>query len=149
VPILLLLLLAVLQFALIFGAQIGLTNAAREAARLASVVRTDTQVLADAQGPQVKTRLTSTLLPANVQSYDAANLDSSNTRVCYSKFTDVAGNIGVLVRVDVVYRHPLFIPLIASLIGDGTSLPVTASQQFPVENPPIVSTDIPNAGTCY
>jgi Flp pilus assembly protein TadG len=155
-PILAIILMAILQLAFIFGTQIGLTNAAREAARFASVVRTDKVAAApnatDLRGPAVRAELVSTILPQNVQSYLPANLNAGQTRVCYQSFTDASGATAIRVKVDVTYGHPLFIPLIAGLLTNGSGLlTVTASEQLPVDNPPIVSTDISSAdpGNCY
>ncbi len=156
VPILVIILMAILQLAFIFGTQIGLTNAAREAARYASVVRTDKVATApnatNSHGPQVRAALVDTILPENVQSYIPGNLNSGQTRVCYQSFTDASGATAIRVKVDVAYGHPLFIPLISGLLTNGSGvLTVTASEQLPVDNPPIVSTDISSAdpGNCY
>lgn len=154
-PVLALILVGILQFAFIFGTQIGLTNAAREAARYASVVRTDTLALANEHGPLVRTKLLGAILPTNVQSYSAANLNNGQTRICYQTFIDTSGATAVRVRVDVAYGHPLFVPLIAGLLTNGSGvLTVTASEQLPVDNPPIdpansdpISSTDP--GNCY
>lgn len=156
VPMLVIILMAILQLGMIFGTQIGLTNAAREAARYASVVRTDKVATApnaaNSRGPAVRAELIDTILPRNVQSYNAGNLNAGQTRVCYQSFTDASGATAVRVKVDVAYGHPLFIPLISGLLTNGSGvLTVTASEQLPVDNPPIVSTDISGTdpGNCY
>jgi Flp pilus assembly protein TadG len=155
-PILAIILMAILQFAFIFGTQIGLTNAAREAARFASVVRTDKVATApnsaNSHGPAVRAELIDRILPNNVQSYVPGNLNAGQTKVCYQSFTDASGATAIRVKVDVAYGHPLFIPLIADWLTNGSGLlTVTASEQLPVENPPIVTTDISSAdpGNCY
>lgn len=145
-PVLALIFLAILQVAFILAAQIGITNAVREAARLAA---TTTPTITNAQrlvnGPGVLDALENTstgYLKKNVMAYSSANLVTSGspvTQVCYSTFTDAAGKFAVMVRVEAYYRHPLFIPLVGAILDgmDGTSdegFRVGASEEMRVEN---------------
>ncbi len=147
-PILALLLLSIIQFAFIFAAQLGVTNAVREAARLAAITTpTVTTTEAGSNGSGVHGALTNSttgFLKKNVFAYDPAGLVSSLTTVCYRQTTDTAGKRIILVRVDAAYVHRLFIPLLDGLLngldGDATDggLRVRASEEMRVENDEIV-----------
>ena len=145
---LMLIFLGILQFGFIYGTQVGLTNAAREAARYAAASVTDTSTKAAANGTRVMAQLTSTMLPGNVQSYSAANLattsGSPHTQVCYASYKDPSDKYSVRVTVDVEYRHPLFIPLIGAILDglDGTTdgaLRVGSQVQMTVGNGPLAT----------
>lgn len=161
-PILAMILLSIIQLAFIFGAQIGITNAVREAARLAAVT-TPTTTAAQAgisgNGGGVYTALTNTTngyLKRNVFAYSTASLVTSGspiTRVCYVSFTDSLNKPAVTVKVEAYYRHPLFIPLIGAILDglDGTSndgFRVGASEEMRVENDELASTYPGLASTC-
>jgi Flp pilus assembly protein TadG len=142
-PVLALLFLGILQFAFIFVAQLGLTNAAREAARYASITPTSTATDATTHGDAVMARLRNTILPTNVSAFQSGNLGTP-TQVCYSVFMDASAVPvpAIQVRVQVTYNHPLFIPLVGSIIDaiDGTSdgaFSVGASEALRVDNPPL------------
>lgn len=148
-PILALLLLGTIQFAFILAAQIGVTNAVREAARLAAVT-TPTSTLAEANGNAVTIYnvLTGTngLLARNVFAYSNANVvGAPDTFVCYRGFKDASLAQSVKVKVQVVYRHPIFVPLLEGLLGGG--LRIGASEELRVENDVLSSTTVPT-GTC-
>ncbi len=161
-PILALLLLSIIQFAFIFAAQLGVTNAVREAARLAAITTpTVTTTEAGNNGSGVRGALTNSttgFLTKNVFAYDSAGLVPSLTTVCYRQATDTAGKTIILVRVDAAYVHRLFIPLLDGLLngldGDTTDggLRVGASEEMRVENDEIVGSPlglIPvSPGTC-
>lgn len=147
-PILALILLGLLQFAFIFGAQIGITNAVREAARDASVVTTVTDADVMTNGSWTFSQLTGTLLPSYVQSYQSGSLKTGTppaadiTEVCYSTYVDAAGRTQAQVKVEAQYVHPLFIPLISGILSglDGDpadgGLRIGASETIRVENGP-------------
>ncbi len=155
-PILALILLSIIQLSFIFAAQIGITNAVREAARLAAVT-TPTTTTAQARGIgsngqgvyDALTNTTTGFLKRNVFAYSSANLVTSvgtpTTQVCYQSFTDSAGKFAVKVKVEAEYRHPLFIPLIGAIIDgfDGVSdgsLRIGATEELRVENDELLST---------
>ena len=152
--------LALIQMAFIFGAQIGITNAVREAARLAAVTTPTTTVAqATTNGTGVYSALTNGTtgyLKRNVFAYATAALVTSGspiTRVCYVSFTDSLGKPAVTVKVEAHYRHPLFIPLVGAVLDglDGTSddgLRVGASEEMRVENDELPSTFLPLVSTC-
>ncbi len=140
-PILLVILLSIIQLGWVFTSQIGLTNAIRETARFAATNPTVNTAQAGTNGAATESQLT-TILPRNVNLYSAANLSSATATYC--EYADPSGNYSVRVRVNVQYRHPLFIPLIAALLDglDGTSdnaLRVGADEEMRVENPPLTA----------
>lgn len=154
-PILALLLLSIIQFAFIFAAQLGVTNAVREAARLAAIT-TPTLTTAQANGSatsngaRVYAALTdgsTGFLKENVFAYNPGSLVTSgtgDTRICYWHSTDTASKDIIVVRVEASYIHPLFIPLLSGLLtgldgdsGDG-GLRVGSSEEMRVENDEIV-----------
>lgn len=122
-----LLLLGMIQLATIFSTQIGITNAARDAARLASVLTVTSPSQATAAATDVYGKLTTDLLPPNVSNYSSSLLinGSGGTQVCYFETTTApysTTNPGVIARVSIVYRHALFVPLISGILDgiDGT-----------------------------
>jgi Flp pilus assembly protein TadG len=161
VPVLILILLAIIQLAFIFAAQVGITNSVREAARLAAVTSpTSTAGQASSNGQGVYDALTNTtngFLKRNVFSYAAANLvttGSPDTSVCYQSFTDSAGKSAIEVSVEANYRHPLFIPIVGAIVDgiDGSSdgaLRVGATEEMRVENEELPPSFGGLALTCY
>jgi len=159
-PVLALIFLSIIQMAFIFGAQIGITNAVREAARLAAVTSpTTSSGQATANGGGVYAALTDTstgFLKRNVMAYSSGSLVTSGspiTEVCYESFTDSAGKPAVKVKVEAYYRHPLFIPLVGAILDglDGTSgdgFRVGATEEMRVENDEIVPPFIAFGPTC-
>ncbi len=159
-PILGLILLAIIQFSFIFAAQIGVTNAVREAARIGAVTTpTTTDSQAEAIAPIIYTRLTNTtngLLKKNVFAFNVANIVTSgavDTQVCYREaFDSASGEYTVFVKVEAGYRHPLFIPLLGGLLDgiDGVpddGLRIGAAEEMRVENDTLVSS--PAVAACY
>jgi len=144
-PILALLLLAIIQFASIFAAQIGVTNAVREAARIGAVTTpTTTEAQAAATATKIYSLLTNSadgLLKRNVFEFNATNIVTSapdDTEVCYRDASGSGGS-SVFVKVQAGYRHPLFIPLLSGLLDgiDGVidgGLRIGASEEMRVEN---------------
>ena len=149
-PVLAIIFLSIIQLGFIFAAQLGITNAVREAARLAAVTTpTTTSGQASFNGIGVYNALTDAttgFLKRNVFAYSAGNLvvsGSPETQVCYQSFTDAAGKPGVTVKVEAYYRHPLFLPLVGAILDglDGTpddGLRVGATEQMRVENDEIL-----------
>jgi hypothetical protein len=114
-PILVLLIMAVAQFAFVLETQIGLTNAVREAARRAAAdpCPTEAGVVGELMGP-------AGLLAQNVQGYDATRLWQTgdvgpfqpSPRVTFSSYS-VAGVTSYRVIVYVAYKNPVFFPLLS------------------------------------
>lgn len=135
---LLLLLLAILQFGFIYNAQVGLTNAIRDAARYGSSQTATSNATASALAASTYTRLTGSIT-RYVAPYDAAALGSA-TRVCVSQHDDGSGNQPAFVKVTAVYDHPLFIPLIGAIIDafDGASnggFQIAVTTELRIDNP--------------
>jgi Flp pilus assembly protein TadG len=137
-----LLLLAILQFGFIYNAQVGLTNAVRDAARYGSSLTANT----DASALTAATNSYNFLfgsLDKYVAPYNSGLLVSGSgaSEVCYTQHTDGnAGQTPVWVDVSAQYRHPLLVPLVGALIDvfDGAadgSFRITASTEFRVDNP--------------
>ena len=152
-PALLLMLLAIIQFGLVFFTQVGLTNAAREAARNASSIPVSTTTQALAASTEYYNRLTdatSGFLKRNVGGYQANRLITTGakaTKVCYYSFTDASGAPAVMATVRVEYSHPLFLPLIAQFLDfwDGAQdggLSLTTTEDIRVGNPVLTTTNI-------
>jgi Flp pilus assembly protein TadG len=126
-PILLLLILAVFQFAFVLESQMGLTNAVREAARRAAADVAPTTGAVQGQ--------LDALLAANIQGFSGSRVDAESVAV--SDYC-VAGKINHRVIVSVTYNHPVFFPLLAFAtdLVDGTqdgSWTLTASAQMRLE----------------
>lgn len=158
-PILAILLLGIIQFSFIFAAQIGVTNAVREAARIAAVTPAQNNAEAATLARNVYLRLTNPtdgFMKRNVFAFAGANIvtsGSADTQVCYRDEAAVAsGEYTVFVRVDGGYMHPLFIPLLSGLLDgiDGTSdgaLRIGTSEEMRVENETLLVS--PAISACY
>jgi Flp pilus assembly protein TadG len=161
VPILVLLLMAIFQFAFVIESQMGLTNAVREAARRTVATTTDnptwaslrtwTQQQLNGDGTNVG------LLAQNVQAYDANQLwtapypGKTNTEspdVTFCSYT-AAGITNYRVRIAVEYKHPVFFGILsfATDYVDGTNnnkWDLYASAEMRMEN--VDSTAVNGAG---
>ena len=149
VPILVLIALAIFQFAFVIESQMGLTNAVREAARRVAATEpttapdfTDSGVLDDwvvkqLCGPSL-TPCTGGLLELNVQGFDASRLPA-DPNVTFCTYT-AAGTTNYRVNVAVTYRHPLFFGLLefATDLVDGNpgngAWDLSASAEMRLEN---------------
>jgi Flp pilus assembly protein TadG len=161
VPILAILLMALLQIGFLFLTQVGLTNAAREAARNAASIPVATVATATTAATTYNTRLTSPsavspgFLRRNVGAYSPGQLvttGAQRTSVCYYSFTDPSGAPAVMARVHVEYSHPLFIPLISQILDgfDGANdggYRLGVTEEIRVANTPLTTTDIGNSGS--
>jgi Flp pilus assembly protein TadG len=141
---------SILQFAVLFSAQVGVTNGVREAVREASAIPVANATDAATAANRVYTILTdstSGLLKRNGSSYSTGALvttGSPRTQVCYYAYTDASGSISVMARVVVQYKHPLFIPLISGIFDgfDGANdnaYRLGSSAEIRVANPPLTS----------
>jgi hypothetical protein len=122
--------MAIFQFAFVFQTQMGLTNAAREAARRAAAAEA-----ADAATLRawVQNELTAGdgLLAANVPSYDAARLATNPPNVSFCSYPAVSGLVNQTITVTVSYNHPIFFPV----PGSNGLANLTATAQMRLENP--------------
>ena len=154
-PVFFLILFGIIQLGYLFAGQNGLTNAAREAARYASTLPTpDTTVAGSCSiaGSNAKTaydRLTGTNLPQYVPGYLPGNLitasplsgcataalAASASGVGYCAKDNGDGTFALRVRVAVVYRHPLFIPLVGRLFSSTNTWQLQALEEMRVEGP--------------
>lgn len=136
VPILVLLFMAIFQFAYVLESQMGLTNAVREAARRAAATTTGNPVWSGAGslGGWVQGQLCGSsisfcgdnpadrgLLAANVQGFDGIRLWSDPPVVTFCEYL-VGTTVEYQVNVAVKYKHPLFFgPMaFATDLTDGT-----------------------------
>jgi len=160
-PVLLLVLLSILQIGFLLFTQVGLINAAREAARNASNIPVSTVAQASTAADAYYLRLTDAstgFLTRNVSGYDDSHLidtGAPKTRVCYYSFTDASGAPAVMARVDVQYSHPLFVPIISTILDafDGATdggFRMSVLEDIRVANPVPTTTNIGdiNSQTC-
>jgi Flp pilus assembly protein TadG len=157
-PVLAVIFMAILQFGVLFSAQVGITNAVREAVRNASAIPVATNANAGTAAQSVYDRLTNPstgLLKRNGSSYSTSALvGSPGTQACYYSYSDATGGISIMARVQVAYKHPLFIPLISGILDgfDGVTdqaYRLGASEEIRVSNGSLTATDIPSfPGTC-
>lgn len=136
--VILLLLLSILQFGLIYNAQIGLTNGVRDAARYGASVTANTDATATTQATATWNYLASSL-GSHVEPYSSAQL-VAGSQVCYQEYTDSNGQVAVRVEVTAVYLHPLIVPLISAIIDavDGSAdghYRITSTTEMRVDNP--------------
>ncbi len=122
VPILVLLVMAIFQFAFVIQSQMGLTNAVREAARRAAATPetapnwvaltdwTESELCGDPTAP-----CDAGLLDQNVPAFSAALLPA-DPLITYCTYA-IAGSSGTLtnyqINISVQYQHPLFFGLLA------------------------------------
>jgi hypothetical protein len=141
---------SILQFAVLFSAQVGVTNGVREAVREASAIPVANSADAATAANRIYSILTDSstgLLKRNGSSYSTGALvttGSPRTQVCYYSYTDPSGSVSVMARVVVQYKHPLFIPLISGIfdgfdgVNDG-AYQLGSSAEIRVANPPLTS----------
>lgn len=149
VPVFFLIVFAVIQFGILLGGQIGMTNGTREAARYASTIP-------NATAAQVKSELTSRALPKAIPGYRPANLNAGATSVLFCSYanpnnTSAYPSFSRKVRITSVYRHALFVPFVGLIVDaiDGTSdgaLTATVTEEMRVENPRLTTNG--GLGTC-
>jgi hypothetical protein len=137
-PVIILLLMGLIQFALIYERQVGITNAVREAARRTAALSVPDVATAQLNATWGLGQL-QTLL-GNSQAHEASRDD---IEVCIltpasPDDVDVAGHHQVVVRITERYKHPLWLPIITQILDriDGTtdqSLLASTSATFRVE----------------
>ena len=111
VPILILLIMAIFQFAFVLESQMGLTNAVREAARRAAATTNPTSAWTQAELCGTNPTCDDGLLAENVQGFVPTRLIGTPT-VTFCTY-DVEGTPNYRVTVSVAYRHPVFFGPIA------------------------------------
>jgi Flp pilus assembly protein TadG len=161
-PILVLMIMAIFQFAFVIQSQMGLANAVREAARRVAATEpmvaptwsgsgslaewAQVQLCGDATPP-----CSGGLLHQNVQAFEAVALVTDPPVVTFCSYT-VASSTNYRVQVDVGYKHPIFfLPLaFATDLVDGTPngfWDLSASAQMRLENLENVAS-ITDPGAC-
>jgi len=137
-PIIILLLMGLIQFAVIFERQIGIENAVREAARRTAALAAPNDATAQTNANWAYMQVQSLL--GNAQSHDAS-LDKISVCIftpAAPNNVDPSGNSQVVVKITESYKHPLWLPIINLILDpiDGVtdqSLKVTTSSEFHVE----------------
>lgn len=169
VPVLILLVMAIFQFAFVVESQMGITNALRDAGRRAAATTTANPNWA-ALNAWTLLQLNGDGTPANpgtlrqnVQAFDATRLwpapypgmsNTTSPAVSFCSY-DVSGITNYRVQADIRYKHPVFFgPLsFATDFVDGTTngfWDLTASAQFRMENvdPVAVNAAANDPGAC-
>ena len=141
-PLLFLMLFAVIQLGFTLSGQIGLTNAAREAARYAATVPNTTT-------NAVFTELTTRQMPKAIPGFrnDPAAYAGSSVAYCAAPNPNNTASFpsySIRVRVNAVYRHPMLIPFVGQLIdafdgADDNALTARVTEEMRVENPRLTS----------
>ncbi|HZM72763.1 MAG TPA: TadE family protein [Candidatus Polarisedimenticolia bacterium] len=176
-PIFFLVILGILQMGLLFAGQNGLTNAAREAARYASTLPTPNQSVAGnciSSGTNAEvayTRLTAFSMRQYVPAFIAANivqgtpsglancgawalsLPPTGAGIAYCKRDNTPSDTtddswSVRVRVVMVYRHPMFIPLVGRIFSSTNTWQLGATEEMRVEGPNRTSAQVGGFSTC-
>ena len=141
-------LFGIIQFGFLFGGQTGLVNAAREAARYAATLPAANSTTTTVNAAKTLLELTEKILPRSVPGYlgpsNLVTTGAGSTAVCYIAYPNADGaTYSVRVRVQIRYRHPLYIPIVGTIVDgiDGTSgdnaFTLAASEEMRVENPPL------------
>lgn len=165
VPILVLIALAIFQFAFVIESQMGLTNAVREAARRVAATEPTTApqwtttytswVNQQLCGPSISP-CTGGLLEDNVQGFDSSRLPTTtppNPSVTFCSYP-AAGTTNYRVHVAVSYEHPLFFGLLAFAtdLVDGNAgnnaWDLSASAEMRLENIDPTVTGFADPGAC-
>jgi TadE-like protein len=132
VPVLVLLVMAIFQFAYVMQTQSGLYNALREAGRRAAATTTDAPTWTGSGSLQqwVQAQLCGDITPPcdgglladNVQGFDGTKLWTDPPTVVFCTYS-AAGETQYQVNIDLKYKHPLFFgPMgFATDLTDGTS----------------------------
>jgi hypothetical protein len=152
-PILFLLLFSVLQLGLLFGAQNGLVNGVRDAARRAVTWRVNDASVNDPSiygvvCSAVATEVQSELSGGQLLGFDPARLHPvppKTSIVSYHWESNPGDDTSderyfLYVEVDAAYDHPLYVPLVSFFFDllDGTmdgAFTLNASEQMRIENP--------------
>jgi Flp pilus assembly protein TadG len=148
-PILLIILFSIIQLGMLFGSNVGLINAVREAARYGSLSPT-TASNESANGAAVDAYLRG-LLRSSVPAYRSTNLAA--TSVTYCRYLNPGGTVySVRLLVSATYGHPLFVPIVSTILDGFDGMPnayeVTTSERFRVENPPLDAAAVSGMTDC-
>jgi len=138
-PLFFLLIFGVIQMGILFGGQIGLTNAAREVARYASTVPAN-QSLATIQAQA------NPVLQRSIPGYNGSALTGATYCYYTNPITPTTPTTtwSWKVRITIRYGHTLFVPLVGGLIDGFDSVAdnrytTTAKEEMKVETLPLKS----------
>lgn len=144
-PVFFLLLFGVIQLGLVFGEQNGVVNAVRDTARRAATYRVGEASLAVQQAAGAATGICGAIqgeltaqLTAAVPGYDARRMVPSIAWTWRAN-PDLTTYF-LYVTVDVRYKHPLYVPLVAAILDrfdnepTASNLILDASEEMRVEN---------------
>ena len=128
-----------MQFAYLYNAQIGLTNAVRDAARYGSTLVANSDATATTGAGRAATFLLSSL-NTYITPY-STSAKGAGTQACYDDYVDSDGVSAARITVTAVYNHPLIVPLIGNIIDafDGSAdgaYRITVTFDLRVDNPP-------------
>ena len=135
---LILVLVGIIQFGFLFSAYVGVSNAAREAARMATIYEFDTDLTPgqnDAARCMAVVQAADQSLDPAVPGTFSGSCDTASGggdfSIAYPDSGTCTGSsrTGCLVRVTLTYRQPLFVPLVGTFLGtDGTGqVPLSAT----------------------
>ena len=176
-PIFFLVILGILQMGFLFAGQNGLTNAAREAARYASTLPTPDQFVAGncvssgTNAEVVYSRLTGFSMRQYVPGFIAGNivegspsglancgawalsLPPTGAGIAYCRKDNTPADStddswSVRVRVVIVYRHPMFIPLVGHIFSSTNTWKLGATEEMRVEGPNRTSAQVGGFSAC-
>jgi Flp pilus assembly protein TadG len=149
-PVFFLLLFAIIQLGLLFGAQNGLVDAVRDSTRRAATYRVNEASLAGNTLTgicnAVKTEIDKRLAQ-RIPGFSTANRDVPTIVYEWKSNNDSPQTFFLVAHVTVQYHHPLYVPLVNIFLDgvDGSNdnrMRLSASEQMRIENP-----DILNVGT--
>ena len=146
-PIFFLLVFSIIQLGLVFGAQNGLVDGVRSAARRAATYRLNEGSFDATVWPgicaTIQQTLTDRLSGAQGQEllvgFAPTNL---TTAITYQFEADPEGDYFLVAEITATYRNHLYVPLVSAFLdgSDGVSdgfLTLSASEKMRVENPPL------------
>ena len=164
-PIFLLLLFSVIQLGLVFGAQNGLVDGVRSAARRAATYRINEQSFDPTVFPfsvpgsicnTIRTELTDRLRGAQGQELVVGFVPANLTpTIAYEwQQNPESGQYFLVAHISATYKNPLYVPLVSFFLdssdaspGDGF-LSLSASEEMRVENPPLDTPGSLSTHTC-
>lgn len=166
-PILVLLIMAIFQFAYVIQSQVGLTNAVREASRRVAATCDTTSCQQANPVPDwnalrswVQSELCGDVTPPcdagllaqNVQGFEGSKLWTDPPAVTFCSYP-AAGTTNYRVQADVKYKHPVFFGLLAFAtdLVDGTTngfWDLSVSAQMRLENIDDTVLNFPPPGAC-
>jgi Flp pilus assembly protein TadG len=138
-PLLVILVLGIFQLGFLYSTHIGVINATREGARYGATLPTQdgAPATALAVANQLYNSGTNTGQLRQATGFEGARVTRG---VTYCKYP-VGTTWHVRLRVEVTYRHPLFVPIVGAILDplDGPGTPgdfrLTVTEEMRVENP--------------